>query len=170
MPRLWGSIFVPRPPAPPPALAEQTVVPAAAPLSASAPSRYASRPARPRAGAQHAPWPTRSMLLRHALDDLRWPSFVRLKALRPATSSALSSPRLACSRPRPTMWPWPISCSRAMLRCHLPAPLAIPPPTTNLLRLSCVATCLHDTATRSRLKDVATHRCRAPRSRPRRLS
>jgi hypothetical protein len=35
------------------------------------------------------------MLLRHALDDtseddLRWPSFVRLKALRPATSSALS--------------------------------------------------------------------------------
>jgi hypothetical protein len=48
-----------RPPAQLPALAEQTVVPAPAPLLAAPSARCTSCPARPRAGAQTAPWPTR---------------------------------------------------------------------------------------------------------------
>ena len=41
------------------------------------------------------------------------------------------------------MCPRLISCSRSMVPCHLPAPLAIPPPAFNLSRFSCVATSLH---------------------------
>ena len=56
------------------------------------------------------------------------------------------------------------------IRAALPlasTPEAMPPPASNLLRHSCVVTCLCTTAARSRPMNLASHRCRAPRPRPR---